>query len=369
MTAEPSPPVIPEEPPSPVAAALLPRLPRGFVHSLAAVLLAFAVGAALIAAWGVNPVSAYAALLDGALGNRNSIAETLVRTVPLALAGIGISLGFRAGVFNVGAEGQLFLGGIAAALTGLALQTQPAFILLPAMAVAAFAAGALWAGIAAGLKLRFGANELITTIMLNYVAIDLVAYLVHGPAQDPDSPLGQTALLVHAAWLPRLLPKTRLHAGLVLALIAALVAHILLWRTSWGFRVRVVGLNARAALNAGMNAARISLSAFLVSGGLSGLAGFTEVAGVQHRMIENLSPGYGYTAIIVALLGQIDPFGVVAAALLFAALQVGATTMESAAHVPGTLTTIIQGLVVLFLIGRGAIDLLRRRLRLVPGTA
>jgi ABC-type uncharacterized transport system permease subunit len=334
---------------------------RSLVFSLVAVLLAFAMGAVLIAAWGVSPITAYGALIDGAFGNRNGVAETLIRAVPLALAGIGIALAFRTGVFNVGAEGQLYFGGIAAAWTGLNLSGAAPFVALSLMFAAAFAAGAAWSGMAGVLKLRFNANELITTIMLSYVAIFLVAYFLHGPLQDPDSPLGQTASLARGEVLPVILSKTRLHSGVFVAVILAVLAHLLLWRTTWGYRMRVVGLNSRAALNAGIDASRVTLSAFLLSGGLAGLAGFTEVAGMQHRMIEGLSPGYGYTAIIVGLLGQTTPLGVLAAALPIAALQVGATTMETVAHVPATITTIIQALAVLFLIGHGALDLARRR--------
>jgi len=335
------------------------RLPPGLVGSLAAVAAAFLVGAVLIAAVGVNPLTAYGALFEAALGSRNGLAETLVRTVPLALCGLGIALAFRAGVFNVGAEGQLFLGGTAAGAVGVLGAGWPAFVLLPAMAVSAALAGALWSGLAAWLKLRFRADELITTIMLNYVAIHLVSFLLHGPLKDPNGALAQTARLTSDGRLPVLLAGTRLHAGILIVLVAAVLAHLFLWRRTNGFRLRVVGLNPRAAENAGIDVRRTILFGFLICGALAGLAGFSEVAGVQRRMIENLSPGFGYTAIIVALLGATNPFGVIASAFLFAALQIGASTMESAAGVPSTLTTVIQGLVVLFLIGRAALPLWR----------
>jgi ABC-type uncharacterized transport system permease subunit len=337
------------------------RLPPGFVFSVLAVVLALAIGALLIAAWGVSPIAAYGALIDGAFGNRNGAAETFIRAAPLALAGMGVALAFRAGVFNVGAEGQLYIGGIATAWAGLTLAGASPFVGLSLMFAAAFAAGAAWSGLAGVLKLWFNANELITTIMLSYVAIFLVAYFLHGPLQEPGSPLGQTAALAREEVLPVILLKTRLHGGILIVVILAALTHLFLWRTTWGYRMRVVGLNTRAALNAGIDVPRVTLSAFLLSGGLAGLAGFTEVAGVQHRMIEGLSPGYGYTAIIVALLGQTTPLGVIVAAVPIAALQVGATTMETVAHVPATIATIIQALVVLFLVGHGALDLIGRR--------
>ncbi|WP_370674701.1 ABC transporter permease [Pleomorphomonas sp. PLEO] len=330
------------------------RPPKGFVGSLVAVLMAFLVGAVLIACVDVNPIDAYAALFDAALGSRDGLAETLVRTVPLALCGLGITMGFRAGAFNVGAEGQLYLGGVAAGATGVALAGAPAWLTLPAMGLAAMTAGGLWSALAGWLKLRFRADELITTIMLNYVAIDLVGYLLHGPLQDPNSPLAQTTRLDAAARLPVLLPGTRLHAGVLIVIVAALLCHVFLWKRVGGFHLRIVGLNPQAAKNAGISVGRYLMLGFIVGGVLAGLAGFAEVAGIQRRMIETLSPGFGYTAIIVALLGRTSPLGVLAAAFLFAALQIGATTMESAAGVPGTLTVVIQGLVVLFLIGAGA---------------
>ena len=192
---------------------------------LSAIVLALLVGGALIALMGINPLRAYAALLDGALGNRNSIAETLMRSVPLALAGIGISIAFQAGVFNVGAEGQLYLGGMAAAWVGLQWADLPLYRCSMLMIVAAMVVGGLWAGVAAFLKVRFQSSELINTIMLNYIAIFLVSYLVHGPLQEPGSPLGQTARLSPSATLPVILPATRLHAGLLLAIVVAVVAY------------------------------------------------------------------------------------------------------------------------------------------------
>ncbi|MCC6168010.1 MAG: ABC transporter permease [Caldilineaceae bacterium] len=347
----------PDTPPEPRAARRRRRSP--FIPHIAAVLLALGIGALLMLAIGVNPIEAYAALLDGAFGNRNSMAETLLRTIPLALAGIGVALAFQAGLFNIGAEGQIFLGGVAAAWVGLQLAELPAPLLLAAMMLAAMVAGGLWAGIAALLKLWRNANEFINTIMLNYIAVFLVGWLLHGPLQEPGSPLGQTARLADAAVLPTILSRTRLHAGFFLALAAAALVHFLLWHTTWGFRLRVAGKNRMAARNAGMPIAALLFSSFWVSGMLAGLAGFTEVAGVQERMIENLSPGYGYTAIVVALLGQLNPAAVLAAAVLFAALQVGAGVMESAVGVPSSIVTVVQYLIVIFVIGRGGFELLR----------
>ena len=346
------------------AETAVPAAPAGrgeIVSSVLAVVLALGVGAALILAYGASPLTAYAALLDGAFGSLNSVAETLLRAIPLTFTGLAVAIAFRGGAFNIGAEGQLFLGATAATFVGLNLPGLPAPLLIPAMILTAAVIGALWSALAGVLKLRFGANELITTIMLNYIAILIVSWLLRGPMQEAAGYLPQTERLAANARFPALLAGTRLHFGFLLAVATVLLAHVALWRTSWGFKLRAVGLNARAALNAGINTTAITLSAFVISGALAGIAGYMEVVGVQRRMIENLSPGFGYTGIIVALLGQTNPIGVFAAAILFAALQVGGSTMQTASGVPSTLTTIIQGLVVLFVIGRGALDLLRKK--------
>lgn len=331
--------------------------------SLAAIILALLIGAGLIAVLGVDPLRAYGALLDGAIGNRNSLAETLVKAIPLALAGVGVSIAFRASVFNVGAEGQLYLGAMAATWFALLGSDLPRGVLIPLMILVGMTAGALWAGVAGLLKIWLNASELINTIMMNYIAIFFVNFLLHGPLQEPGSPLGQTSPLPLQARLLRILPGTRLHSGIIIAIVVAAVAYVLLWHTTWGFNIRVTGRNPVAARSAGVNVKWAVLSSLMLSGAFAGLAGFSEAAGVHLRMIENISPGYGYTAIVVALLGRINPPAVLAAAVLFAALRVGASTMESAVGVPSSIAAIIQYLIVLLIMGRGALDLIRERVR------
>lgn len=330
---------------------------------LASIGLALLIGAGLISIMGVSPLRAYAALLDGAFGNLNSLAETLLVATPLALAGVGVAVAFRAGVFNVGAEGQLYLGAITATYVGLTFNQLSAGLLIPLMLAAGMFAGAAWAAVAGVLKVWLNASEMINTIMMNYVAIFLVNYLLHGPLQEPNSPLGQTSPLPVQGLLPVILLRTRLHAGLLIAVFVAMAMFLVLYHTSWGFHIKVVGKNLLAARTAGIPVRWVLLSSLMVSGALAGLAGFSEAAGVQHRMIENISPGYGYTAIVVALLGQLNPLGVLAAAILFGALQVGATTMSSAVGVPASVVSVIQYLIVLLLIGRGVFGLLRRKLQ------
>jgi simple sugar transport system permease protein len=330
------------------------------MSSGAAIVIALLVGALLILAAGADVGTAYRTLWTGAFGSPQALASTLVETVPLALVGVGVALSFRAGLFNIGAEGQLLLGGLAAALVALHLPGAPALVVLPAMMAAAMLAGAAWASIASVLRVYLGTNEVLTTIMLNYIATYLVSYLLNGPVRDPASPLAQTAALPQPAILPVLLPDTTLHAGLLFAIVAAVVGQLWLSRRVWGLHVKATGLNPEAARNAGLPVRRLLLSAFAVGGALAGLAGMCQVAGVQGRMIANLSPGYGYTAIVVALLGRSSPLGALAAALFFGALTVGGSTMETGVGVPASVVTIIQYLVVLLLVAHGALRLTRQ---------
>jgi ABC-type uncharacterized transport system permease subunit len=328
--------------------------------SAAAILIALLAGALLILAAGSDVLTAYRTLWTGAFGSPQNLSNTLVETVPLALIGVGVALSFRIGLFNVGAEGQLLLGGLAAGLVGLHLPGAAPLVVLPAMALAAMAAGAGWASVASVLKVYLGANEVLTTIMLNYVAVFAVTYLLNGPVRDPSSPLAQTAALPPAAILPTLLPGTTLHAGILLAIVAAIIGQLYLSRRVWGFHLKVIGLNPDAARNAGLPVRRMLLSAFAVSGALAGLAGMCQVSGVQGRMIADLSPGYGYTAIVVALLGRTSPLGALLAALFFGGLTVGGAAMETGVGVPASVVTIIEYLVVLLLIAHGAWQTLRQ---------
>jgi simple sugar transport system permease protein len=326
-----------------------------------AVVLALAVGVGLIYLGHANPVAAYKALFSGAFGSSVAIGDTLVEAIPLTLISVGIAIGFRGGVFNVGAEGQLLLGATAAAVVGLHVGSLGGAGAAVLMAAAAIVTGAAWALIAGLLKVALRASEVLNTLMLNYVAIYLIDYLLNGPIQDPNSPLAQTASLPPVSQLPIIWPGTTLYAGIFVAAASVLICHVLLWRTAWGFRLRLMGRNAVAARSFGIDLKRLMLGAFALSGGLAGLAGYCVVAGVQHQMITGLSPGWGYTAIVIALLGRTSPLAVSIAAFFFAALDVGASSMETAVQVPASMVTTIQYLVVLFVIARNAIQILPRR--------
>ncbi len=306
--------------------------------------------AALLALGGYPVLPALASLWVGSLGSWYALTSgTLVRAIPLMLAGTGVALAFRAGVFNVGADGQFLVGAAAGVAVALA---QPPGVMAVALALLMSAvAGALWAAIAAVLRRRFGVLEVISTIMLNFVALDLVSWLVRGPLQEPSHIYPQTATLPEASHLPYIPGAGRLHVGLVIAIAAAALVGWIVRHTAAGFRVTAVGLNARAAVSAGLvDAAQVRERALIASGALAGLAGGVEVCGVTFALYENISPGYGFTAIVVALLAALDAWLVIPSAILFAALEAGAGAMQRDAGIPATLVTTIEALLVLALV-------------------
>jgi simple sugar transport system permease protein len=301
-------------------------------------------------AFHANPVTAIAALFQGALGSEQGIAETLVQTSALIFAGLGVAIAFRAGLFNIGAEGQIVAGGLCTAVAGAALHL-PAVLEVPLCLLAGAAGGAIWGGIAGVLRARFGASEVITTIMLNYVAFLGSSYLVSGPLRgDANAP--ETAPIAASAVLPALISNTRLTAALPIAIALALALAWWLRRSVAGYELRAVGSAERAARYAGVDPGRVIVQAMAMAGALAGLAGATEVLGLLHRFNAGLSPGYGFTSIAVALLGGSDPIGVVFSAFFFGVLQNGALAMQALAGVPKDLVSVIEGLVILFVAAR-----------------
>ncbi len=340
-------------PPSPLRGAATWGAVRGRAGALATggavAVVAGLVLIGLLVATGQPPGPALAALWRGALGSPDAIiSATLVRATPLMLAGLAVALAFRAGILNIGAEGQLLAGaGGAAAAGGLLAPTLGGLTVAAALA-AGVAAGAAWAGIAAWLRRRFGVLEVISTIMLNFVALYAVGYLVRGPLQEPTRVYPQSAPLATGARLPLLVPDSRLHIGFALAVAAAAALWWTLRATAAGFRVRAAGANPNAATSAGLiDVPRTTARAFLASGALAGLAGAVEVTGVTFALYENLSPGYGYTAIAVALLANLHPLGVIATGTLFGALEAGASAMQRDAGVPATTVSVVEALLIL----------------------
>jgi simple sugar transport system permease protein len=319
------------------------------LSALVAVALTLAVAAGALAVGGFDPAVAGRALVRGAFGSPQTFASiTLVRTTPLLLTGLAVAVAFRSGVWNIGAEGQLYAGAVAAAGVGLAGAGLPGWILAPAVLLASVAAGAAWAAVPALMKVRLGVGEVITTLLLNFVAIELTSWAVRGPLQESRGVFPQTDPVATAARLGTLVPGTRLHLGFALAVGLAFVLWVVLATTRLGFGLRAVGASRTAAEVSGrMRSGPLVVVVFLLSGALAGLAGGVEVAGVTYALYENLSPGHGYTAIAVALLAGLHPVGVVATALFFGALEGGSSAMQRDAGIPAAWVSGIEALVIL----------------------
>lgn len=327
------------------------HLPGGantVLSSVGAVVLALFIGAIFIAATGADPIEAYRALFSGAFGDRRSIGETLVYATPYIFGGLAFAVAARAGMFNIGVEGQLVIGGLASGLVGAVDLGLPAFLFLPLALITAAVAGALWGAIPGVLKARTGSHEVITTIMLNYIAFRIVTYVMTSTDDWlPVNPqLQATDKVEPAAKLPIILSGTRLHAGLVVALLTAVFIWYLLFRTTLGYRIRTVGLSRGAADYAGMKWGKTITLAMALSGALAGLAGAGETLGLQGRHYSN-PPGYGFTSIAVGLVGRNHPLGVILAGILFGVLRSGATEMQNQVGTSKELVQVLQGLVIL----------------------
>jgi ABC-type uncharacterized transport system permease subunit len=372
---------------------------QGTLHStlvpILAVITALIIGAVIIAvsspdvisAWGSffqNPLNAlsvswmtvrdaYVSLFEGAFGSPARIAqaidiwrttgetrellealrpfaESLVISTPYIFAGLAVALGFRGGLFNIGAEGQLFVGGLASVYVGYSISGLPWYLHLPLALLAGMAAGAIWGAIPGYLKARTGAHEVINTIMMNYIAFRLTDYLLQGgPMTRPDG-LPITPEIKPSAYLPALFPRPmRLHAGFFLALAFAALVYWFLWKTTKGFEIRMVGANPNAARYAGVRITRMTVLTLALSGTLAGLAGANQVLGLDHKMVRAFSTGYGFDSIALALLGNSHPLGVVLASLLFGFLRGGAARMQSVAGVPVEIIRIVQGMIIIFI--------------------
>ena len=325
------------------------RLQARWTLPLVVILTTMGAVLAMLAVGGYDTRQALAALWNGAFGSPYAVlSATLVRATPLLFVGLAVGLAFRAGVLNIGAEGQLLAGAAAAVAVGLAVGGWPQLVALPLALAAGMMAGSAWAGVAGWLRVRFGVLEVISTLMLNFVASYGVSWLVRGPLQEPTRIYPQTVELSAAVRLPVLVAGHRVHLGLVVALVLAVGAWWILTQTAAGFRVRAVGASASAARSAGgINPARTTALVFLASGALAGLAGASEATGVTFALYEGLSPGYGYSAIAVALLARLHPLAIVGSAFLFGALEAGAAAMQRDAGVPSVLAAVVEAMIIL----------------------
>jgi ABC-type uncharacterized transport system permease subunit len=317
------------------------------------------VGAVMLLMLGANPVEAYVAMAQGAFGSPNALADTLVKATPLLFVGIGICIAYRGGIINIGGEGQIVVGAIAATAVALTFPGWPAWALVPAALVMGFVGGGLWGGLAGVLKTSFRVNEVLSTVMLNFIAIQFMGFLLHGILIDPTEldnsiRIPQTQRLPAASDLARWVP-TRLHIGVALAIVMAVIVYIFLWRTTFGYRIRAVGLNPVAARYAGISVKRYQVLAILLSGAFAGLAGAVDVLGVTHRLftdgsLTGLTGNAGFNGIVVALFGSLHPVGTIPASILFGALLVGANSLQRSVQVPSALVTTLDGLVVIFVV-------------------
>ncbi len=328
---------------------LLQRIGESISIPFVSILIALLVAAVLLVITGANPLSVYSALIQGAFTRPNALANTLLVTTPYILLGLGVSLSFTAGLFNIGAEGQFYMGALVGVFVGYAMPPGlPLIVHLPLSLIAGALAGAVWGGIPGILKATRGAHEVITTIMFNYVAFALTDFMVNGPMRSTGS-APRTPDILESSMLPRIFgPPDKLHYGFVIALLAIAAYWFLTTKMPLGFKIRTVGANPDAARYAGISVPRTTVTTMCLSGGLCGLAGAIEVLGVYGYMPAAFTTGYGFDSIAIALLGQGHPFGIFLSALLFGAMNNGSSYMQFAAGVSNSIISVLQAFIVIF---------------------
>lgn len=329
-----------------------PNRRQALVEVLLIFIITVAIGTVLILACGADPLKAYGLFFHGIFGNFSGFAEIFVKACPLILTGLGCAVAFQTGFFNIGAEGQFYVGAIAATLVSLSLSAAPGFISIVLSILAGFVCGGLWALIAAILKAKFNISEIIVTIMLNYIAINFLGYAVRSFLMDPAGNVPQSPKIPAGAQLNVLISSTRFHSGILIAFALVAVVWFIMKKTSVGFELKAVGLNKRAAECNGISVIKnIVVSAFL-SGGLAGIAGVIEVLAIQKKLLEGISGNCGYTAVLIALIASNSPVGVLVVAILYAALQVGANSMQRQMGIPSAIVNILIGVVVVLILGK-----------------
>ncbi len=329
-----------------------------YLSPIIAVILTLIVGMAIFALLDKNPIQALYTFFIMPVNSFNGVTELIVKATPLVLIGIGLALGFRANVWNIGAEGQLTIGALFGGGLAIYFHDSESVFLLPAMVLAGAIGGLLWAMIPAWLKTHFNANEILTSLMLTYVAVLLLSYLVHGPWRDPDGyNFPESRIFPDAGTMPILIEQSRVHMGTILALLAVLGGWIILAKTVIGFQLKVIGVAPQAAKFAGFEENKLIWFTLLLSGALAGVAGVGEVAGPIGQLVPSISPGYGFTAIIVAFLGRLHPVGVLFAGLIMALTYLGGETAQIEIGLPAAVTGVFQGILLFFLL---ACDVLGR---------
>ncbi len=324
-----------------------------------ALLASLAVSALLLKSAGTDVAVAFTAIFDGAFGGLRATARTLAKATPMILTGLAITVAFRAKVWNIGAEGQLFAGAMAS--YWLYTMTGPAMgmALLPFLFVAGFVGGGLYGGLAGWLRSAFRVNEVLTTVMLNYVILYLLSFLLVGPWRDQSSFYQQSDRIDRAVWLPDLWAPGKLHLGFLVAILAAIAIHVVMNRSWFGYEVKAVGLNARAARFKGINVERTAIAVMVISGGLAGLAGMIQVFGVNHRLEADISLGFGFTGIIIAVLAMLNPTWVIIVAILFGGFENGGIKMQVATGAPSAIISAIEAITLLFFLAAAALTRFR----------
>ena len=334
-----------------------------YVSPVIAVVLTILTSMVMFALLGVDPVKAIVTFFIEPISSLDGVAELCVKATPLILIGVGLSLGFQANVWNIGAEGQLVIGALAGGGLGLAFFDQSSVFLVPAMLVCGVLGGMAWAAIPAWLKTRFNTNEILTSLMLTYVGLLVLSYLVHGPWKDPEGQNFPESRLFHdSALLPILIDETRLNVGFLLALLVVVAGWVLISRHIIGFQIKVIGMAPMAASFAGFKEKRLIWLTLLISGGCAGLAGVIELSGAIGQIVPTISPGYGFTAIIVAFLGRLHPVGVMFAGLLMALTYLGGDSAQITMNLPNAVTGVFQGMLLFYLLASDV--LIKYRLRI-----
>ena len=310
---------------------------------------AFVVGGVILSAAGLDPIKAYVVMLNGAFGTERAISDVLLKTTSLLLLGLAVSVAFKCKIWNIGAEGQLYMGALGAALIGITVIGAIPILGIVATIAVGFVFGGAFGLIPAALKVKFGVNEIIVTVLLNFVVLLFISYLLHGPIKAPGfNPY--SANIFQTSQLPIILPHTRLHGGIIIAALATIALYVLLWKTKIGFEMKSVGANTKAARYVGMNVSKSTFVVMGISGGLAGLTGAVLVSGIQHQLLEGISPGYGFIAVIIALLGRQHPVGVAVVAFFFSALMSGSEVMYRTLGIPSAFAETLQALVLIFVL-------------------
>lgn len=320
------------------------------VIPIAAILVTLILSAIPILIAGGHLWKSYFYLFYGALGTRFNLLETFVKASPLLMTGLAVAFAFRAKFWNIGAEGQLLAGALMATVLGVSLKGVPEPLVLPIIVVGGFLAGGAWAAIPAFLKTKLKVDDVVSTLLLNYVMIHIMGTLLFGPLQQPGSSWPRSSAIIEAAGYPILLARSRFHLGIPLALLAVLIIWFINKKTTFGYQAKAVGVNIRAARFGGINTTRTILWTALISGGLAGLAGVGELCGIQRRLIMDISPGYGYSGIVIAMLGNLHPIGVLFSSLFFSVIIVGAQTMSRMTGVPIYIAEVIQGMALMVML-------------------